>query len=231
MPARTRAFVACGRPLPGHELVVVNDKGRPLSDREIGHILIRGPSVMAGYFANRQATDEVMSTDGFLRTGDMGYWLDGEIVITGRAKDLILLNGRNIWPQDIEWAVEQLEDLRSGDVAAFAVETDEGEDKVVVLVECRTSDPLELEQLRIKVARRVREVAGIDSRRAPCGAPPAIHLFREAVALGRQAALSSGPCRYRAVVAWQCRGRPGNGSYAIILRARSTPTNAPIGSI
>ena len=162
MPARTRAFVACGRPLPGHELVVVNDKGRPLSDREIGHILIRGPSVMAGYFANRQATDEVMSTDGFLRTGDMGYWLDGEIVITGRAKDLILLNGRNIWPQDIEWAVEQLEDLRSGDVAAFAVETDEGEDKVVVLVECRTSDPLELEQLRIKVARRVREVAGID---------------------------------------------------------------------
>ncbi len=162
MPGRTRAFVACGRPLPGHEVVVVNDKGRPLSDREIGHILIRGPSVMAGYFANRLATDEVMSTDGFLRTGDMGYWLDGEIVITGRAKDLILLNGRNIWPQDIEWAVEQLEDVRSGDVAAFAVETDEGEDKVVVLVECRTGDPLELEQLRAKVARRVREVAGID---------------------------------------------------------------------
>ncbi len=162
MPGRTRAFVACGRPLPGHELVVVNDKGRPLSDREIGHILIRGPSVMAGYFANRQATDEVMSTDGFLRTGDMGYWLDGEIVITGRAKDLILLNGRNIWPQDIEWAVEQLEDVRSGDVAAFAVEADEGEDKVIVLVECRTGDPLELEQLRAKVARRVREVAGID---------------------------------------------------------------------
>ena len=59
-------------------------------------VMIRGPSVMAGYFANRQATDEVMSTDGFLRTGDMGYWLDGEIVITGRAKDLILLNGRNL---------------------------------------------------------------------------------------------------------------------------------------
>jgi fatty-acyl-CoA synthase len=162
LPGRTRAFVACGRPLPGHEVVVVNDKGRPLSNREIGHILIRGPSVMAGYFANRQATDEVMSTDGFLRTGDMGYWLDGEIVITGRAKDLILLNGRNIWPQDIEWAVEQLEDVRSGDVAAFAVETDEGEDKVVVLVECRSTDPLELERLRSMVARRVREVAGID---------------------------------------------------------------------
>ena len=86
----------------------------------------------------------------------------GEIVITGRAKDLILLNGRNIWPQDIEWAVEQLDAVRSGDVAAFAVETDDGEDKVIVLVECRASDAQELEQLRAMVARRVREVAGID---------------------------------------------------------------------
>jgi fatty-acyl-CoA synthase len=162
MPGRTRAFVACGRPLPGHEIVVVNDKGRPLADREIGHILVRGASIMAGYFDNRLATEEVMCTDGFLRTGDMGYWLDGEIVITGRAKDLILLNGRNIWPQDIEWAVEQLEAVRSGDVAAFAVETDDGEDKVIVMVECRASDARELEQLRAMVARRVREVAGID---------------------------------------------------------------------
>ena len=162
MPGRTRAFVACGRPLPGHEIVVVNDKGRLLADREIGHILIRGPSVMAGYFDNRLGTEEVMCTDGFLRTGDMGYWLDCEIVITGRAKDLILLNGRNIWPQDIEWAVEQLDAVRSGDVAAFAVETDDGEDKVIVLVECRASDAQELEQLRAMVARRVREVAGID---------------------------------------------------------------------
>src|SRR5262249_33564609 len=94
--------------------------------------------------------------------GDMGYWLDGEIVITGRAKDLILLNGRNIWPQDIEWAVEQLDAVRSGDVAAFAVETDDGEDKVVVLVECRSSDPQGLGQWRALVARRVREVAGVD---------------------------------------------------------------------
>ena len=199
MPARTRAFVACGRPLPGHELVVVNDKGRPLSDREIGHILIRGPSVMAGYFANRQATDEVMSTDGFLRTGDMGYWLDGEIVITGRAKDLILLNGRNIWPQDIEWAVEQLEDLRSGDVAAFAVETDEGEDKVVVLVECRTSDPLELEQLRIKVARRVREVAGIDCDVLLVAPHPAIPLP------GSCRARAPGSAIFRALPISRCR--------------------------
>ena len=162
LPGRTRAFVTCGRPLPGHELVVVNDKGRPLGERQIGHILVRGPSVMVGYFGNPQATDEVVSDDGFLRTGDMGYWLDGEIVITGRAKDLILLNGRNIWPQDIEWAVEQLTSIRCGDVAAFAVETDDGPDRVVVLVECRLSGGTELDELRWMVAKRVREVAGVE---------------------------------------------------------------------
>ncbi len=63
-----------------------------------------------------------MRDDGFMDTGDMGYWLDGEIVITGRAKDMILHNGRNIWPQDIEWAVEKLDAVRDGDVAAFAIE-------------------------------------------------------------------------------------------------------------
>ena len=63
---------------------------------------------MTGYFNNAEATAEVIDADGFLDTGDMGYLLDGEIVITGRAKDLILHNGRNIWPQDIEWAAEKM---------------------------------------------------------------------------------------------------------------------------
>ena len=67
---------------------------------------------MAGYFHNAEATAAVIGADGFLDTGDMGYPLDGEIVITGRAKDLILHNGRNIWPQDIEWAAEQVEPLQ-----------------------------------------------------------------------------------------------------------------------
>ena len=82
-------------------------------------------------------TAAVLDANGFLATGDMGYTLDGEIVITGRAKDLILHNGRNIWPQDIEWAAEQVEPLKSGDVAAFAVEGEDGDDDVVVLVQCR----------------------------------------------------------------------------------------------
>jgi len=94
----------------------------------------------------------------------MGYWLDGEIVITGRVKDLILHNGRNIWPQDIEWAAEQVEPLRSGDVAAFAVEGEDGDDDVVVLVQCRSSLPDEMEALRREVSAVVHRSAGVECR-------------------------------------------------------------------
>ena len=121
----------------------------------------------------------------------MGYWLDGEIVITGRAKDLILLNGRNIWPQDIEWAVEQLTWIRCGDVAAFAVKTDDGPDRVVVLVECRLSGGTELDELRWMVAKRVREVAGVECEVMLVPPPdPAIYVIRQAVAIGRPATIS-----------------------------------------
>jgi fatty-acyl-CoA synthase len=161
-PERVRNFIVCGRPLPGCEILIRDREGRELQDREIGRIFIKGPSVMAGYFENDEATREVFTADGFLDTGDMGYWLDGEIVITGRAKDLILHNGRNIWPQDIEWAAEQIEPLRAGDAAAFAIEDAEGDDDVVVLVHCRLADPGEMEELRRKVAQAVHRTAGVD---------------------------------------------------------------------
>ena len=119
---------------------------------------------MAGYFDNRLGTEEVMCTDGFLRTGDMGYWLDGEIVITGRAKDLILLNGRNVWPQDLEWSAEsEIEKLRSGDVAAFSVDRDEGE-QLVVLVQVRSSDPEVRRALTEDVAALLRARHGVEAR-------------------------------------------------------------------
>ncbi len=77
---------------------------------------------------------------GWLDTGDMGYMVDGELVITGRTKDLIIFSGRNIWPQDLEWAVERIEAVRAGDVAAFSVTGDDDREQVVVVVQCRTSD-------------------------------------------------------------------------------------------
>ncbi len=160
--AGTRTFVVCGRAIPGHEMMVCDAAGNRLDDREIGRILIKGPSLMAGYFNNDDATAAALSDDGWLDTGDMGYKLDGRIVITGRVKDMILHNGRNIWPQDIEWAVERIEGLRSGDVAAFAIEDDEGEERVVVLVQCRLPGAEEREALRREAAALIVQHAGIE---------------------------------------------------------------------
>ncbi len=157
-----RAFVLCGRPLPGHVLKVVDDTGRELSDRAIGRVLVKSDSLMSCYYENPEATAAVLLEDGFLDTGDMGYMLDGQVVITGRKKDLILHNGRNIWPQDIEWAVEQLEQVRDGDVAAFAGDNDDGTDSVVVLVQCRSKDDAAIAELRRLVTATVNRTSGVE---------------------------------------------------------------------
>ena len=158
---RVRTFVVCGKPLPGHSLEVRDDEGKVLGDREIGHIMIKGASLMAGYYENPEANEAVLLDDGWLATGDMGYLLDGRVVITGRSKDLILHNGRNIWPQDIEWAVERVEPLRSGDAAAVAVERGD-DDYVVVLVQCRLTDEQEREELRRQITAVVHQTAGVE---------------------------------------------------------------------
>ncbi len=157
-----RDFVVCGKIVSGHEMQVRGENGTLLGEREIGKIFVSGPSLMTGYYENPSATADTIGADGFLDTGDMGYLLGGEIVITGRAKDLILHNGRNIWPQDIEWAAEQMAALRSGDVAAFAVEGQDGDDEVVVLVECRLSDKDAQDALKRDVSKVVHQSAGVD---------------------------------------------------------------------
>ena len=158
----SRSFVICGKPIDGHVIEVRAEDGTVLSERDIGRIFLSGPSLMDGYFNNVEATGDVLGADGFLDTGDMGYLLAGEIVITGRAKDLILHNGRNIWPQDIEWTAEQLPELKSGEVAAFAVEGEDGDDEVVVLVECRSSDRAVQQSLHRDVSKLVHQSVGVD---------------------------------------------------------------------
>ena len=160
----TREFVVCGRIMTGHELEVRGDDGLLLGEREVGRIFVRGPSLMSGYFNNTVDTANSIGSDGFLDTGDMGYLLGGEIVITGRVKDLILHNGRNIWPQDIEWAAEKYSELKSGDVAAFAVEKTDGDDEVVVLVECRVHDTITQSDLRRDVGKLVHQGSGVDCK-------------------------------------------------------------------
>ena len=157
-----RNFVICGKPISGHKVEVRSETGQILETRQIGRLFVSGPSLMSNYFNDVESTAEAIGADGFLDTGDMGYLLGGEIVITGRAKDLILHNGRNIWPQDIEWSAEQLPGLKSGEVAAFAIEGADGDDEVVVLVECRNSEIDAQEALRMEVAKLVHQSAGVD---------------------------------------------------------------------
>jgi fatty-acyl-CoA synthase len=158
---RARRFVICGKVLPGHELQVRDEAGKVLADREVGRIFIKGPSVTPGYFGEPEATREVLSADGWLDTGDLGYWLAGEIVVTGRAKDLIIVNGRNVWPQDIEWAIEAQKLVKSGDAAAFSVDTADGE-RVVVAVVARVSGDEAKAALARDVAGAVREAVAVD---------------------------------------------------------------------
>ena len=159
-PARYRAIVNCGKPMPDMEVLITGETGERREDHQIGKVWCRGPSVMHSYFRNEEATNDCL-VDGWLDTGDMGYTADGYLFIVGRAKDMIIINGKNHWPQDIEWAVEQLPGFNHGDIAAFAVETENGEETPAVLVHCRVSDPVERIKLREQIADKVRSVTGM----------------------------------------------------------------------
>jgi fatty-acyl-CoA synthase len=158
---RTRRFVLCGKVLPGHRLEVRGEDGSVLGEREVGRIFVKGPSIMPGYFGEPDATAEVLSDDGWLDTGDLGYTLKDEVVVTGRAKDLIIVNGRNIWPQDIEWAIEARRLVKNGDSVAFSIDSGEGE-RVVVAVLARVSGEEARRALAADVAGIVRETMAVD---------------------------------------------------------------------
>ena len=160
-PRRYRAIVNCGKAVEGMELQIRDDSGAILPDRGIGKVYCRGTSVMVGYFRDQESTDACLTPDGWLDTGDMGYLSSDYIFIVGRAKDMIIINGRNHWPQDIEWAVEQLPGFKSGDIAAFAITGPSGEETPAVLVHCRTSDEGERSRLRDDIRERVRAITGI----------------------------------------------------------------------
>jgi len=143
--------ISCGRVLPGHELQIAGERG-PLPDGREGQILVRGPSLADGYHADAAATGETFQS-GWLRTGDLGFVQDGELYVTGREKDLVIINGRNHHPQSIEWVVNEVEGLRRGCAVAFSRPGAEGEELVVV-VEARAADGAP--GLAAEISRRVR---------------------------------------------------------------------------
>jgi fatty-acyl-CoA synthase len=160
-PTRFRAIVNCGKAVKDMTIEVREEDGTPLTERAIGKVWCSGPSLMKEYFRDPESTAACL-IDGWLDTGDMGYLSNGYIFIVGRAKDMIIINGKNHWPQDIEWAVEQLPGFKAGDIAAFAITTAGGEETPAVLVQCRTSDDNERLKLREQIRDKVRSVTGMN---------------------------------------------------------------------
>jgi fatty-acyl-CoA synthase len=162
-PQRFRAIVNCGKPCRYMSVEIRSETGTILSDREIGQIWASGPSIMHSYFRDPDATEACLKA-GWLNTGDMGYMSEGYIYVVGRAKDMIIINGKNHWPQDIEWAVEQIPGFKQGDIAAFAITGPTGEELPAVLVHCRTTDDVERSRLHAEIRDKVRSITGMHCR-------------------------------------------------------------------
>ncbi|WP_262696304.1 fatty acyl-AMP ligase [Kordiimonas aquimaris] len=159
---RMREVVNCGKLLPEYEIEIRDEGDMILSDRQVGKVFLRGVSVMREYFNDPETTRAVLSPEGWLDTGDMGYMKEDCIYIVGRAKDMIIVNGRNHWPQDIEWAAEQVDGLKKGDVAAISVPGDNAEEVPLILAQCRVSDPAERVKLTEALKKKIQAETGVN---------------------------------------------------------------------
>jgi fatty-acyl-CoA synthase len=161
--------VSCGSAFPDHQLRIVGDGGRTLAEREVGDIVLAGPSVMQGYYKQPALTAETIR-GGWLHTGDLGYLADGELFVCGRASDVIIAHGRNYHPQDLEWAVDDLAGVRHGRVVAFGVPVPGRSDRMVIVVEA--SGTVEPPDLITAIRRRISGLFGVyvdDVAVAPSG--------------------------------------------------------------
>jgi fatty-acyl-CoA synthase len=157
----TRALARLGRPLRGLEVRVCDPAtGAARHDREVGELELRGTSVTPGYFRRAEVTAAAFH-DGWLRTGDLGYLVDGEVVVCGRIKDVIIIGGRNVFPEEIERAAAAVEGVRAGNVIAFGTEGRRGREGIVVVAETKLDDGGELHD---EVVDRVCDAVGVPPR-------------------------------------------------------------------
>lgn len=145
------AVPACGYPLAGHQMRVIDSDGRELPDRQEGRIQFQGPSATGGYYRNAAKTAALFDGD-WLNTGDLGYTVDGEIYVTGRTKDIVIRGGRNIYPEELEQAIGDLQDVRTGRVAVFgAADAHTGTERLIVVAETRQTEPARRQLLRKRI--------------------------------------------------------------------------------
>jgi fatty-acyl-CoA synthase len=155
---RSRRFAKLGKPIHGFEIKIVDVNSRQqLAKREVGEVLIKGNSITPGYYNNKDATEKLFE-NGWLRSGDLGYLTeDSQLVICGRIKDVIIVGGRNVYPEDIEWAVSKIDGVRPGNVIAFGEVDLRGKERVVVVAEVKESKAT----LKSQIASKVLDVCGV----------------------------------------------------------------------
>ncbi|MBT8052689.1 MAG: fatty acyl-AMP ligase [Xanthomonadales bacterium] len=155
-------YVDCGPVLPGFEYSIRDENGNEVAERQCGEILLRGPSVMSGYFRDEEATCAVLSDEGWLDTGDIGYRVGDNIYITARSKDVIIIKGRNIWPNDMEVVAQRVEGVRLGGVAAFSISGIGDEELAVMVVETKERDAGKRNELTHAITALMHEHFGIN---------------------------------------------------------------------
>jgi len=155
-------FVNCGRPLPGHIVKIVDEDGQQLSEMMVGSVLVHGDSVMTGYYNNPEETNKALKSGNWLDTGDIGFLLEGDLFITGRRTDVIIVNGRNIRAQDIEELAEQQPEVRSREASAFGVNDEDGTTTIVLVIECRLTAVAERQSLTVRLQQLVYMAFGVN---------------------------------------------------------------------
>ena len=159
----SRGLAKLGTAIPGLEMRIADvNTGNVMATREVGELQLRGSSVTPGYYKHAEATAESFAADGWFRTGDLGYLVDGELVICGRIKDVIIVGGRNVFPEDVERAVACVDGVRPGNVIAFGIEGRKGREAVVVVAETKSGeDSAVVQRVRQEVTIAVRDTVGM----------------------------------------------------------------------
>ncbi|MBX3615756.1 fatty acyl-AMP ligase [Nitrosomonas sp.] len=155
-------FVNCGRPLPGHTVKIVDEEGQQLSEKMVGSVLVQGDSLMTGYYNNPEETNKALKAGNWLDTGDIGFLFEGDLYITGRRTDVIIVNGRNIRAQDIEELAEQQPEVRSREASAFGINDEDGTTTIVLVIECRLTTVTERQSLTTRLQQLVYMAFGVN---------------------------------------------------------------------
>lgn len=154
-------FISCGKPLPDHPVRIVDEYNQELPERHIGNIQFQGPSAMQGYYHNPVATQKVYH-QGWWDTGDLGYFAEGELFITGRKKDVIIKSGRNLFPAEIEELVAEVHGIRQGCVAAIGVNNPKtGTEKFIIIAETRERNKSAQQSIAKDINRILNDAIGI----------------------------------------------------------------------